>query len=445
MEDRNRTFPACVAIAAALVGALVAGPSSAHAATFTSRTVESYVDRTTPWGPLRVADLAHVDDTGAPAMCLDSAADAPDGHDYPADSPAPEALRRIVTPLARGRGWPGLDGDELRSATQIALWMQLGQMRSEELTPSAGVPGSRGAAVLAGAEALCARNARNLVPIHVTFPRLRALPVDGYMLAGPFRVGPGDTSAMSFDVTAPADVTVRDGHGASRTTFSCDEPFFLAVSPQDADRSMEATVTVAWDETVATVWDAPAAGVQHMLTFRTEEAYDELPVSATFTKLTTKVVFADGAPAAGVELTVVNEKTGLMTTVVTTEDGTAALFGLEPGTFRVSQGQVPARYLPAPCVTLSLGESGAGHAVFENALAHAVVPAPSDEPTAAAPAPGTVDTRPPSADARIGDPAPARTPAPATGDRTPIWALVACTATSLGGIIASKRVRPATV
>ncbi len=348
-------------------------PTLARARAFSSEEGNAYLGYRGPTGEGALGGFRLLSDAGTFAYCMDSAASLPAGQTYARQGAPSLPLARIVA-----AGYPardsafGVSGDELRYATQVAIWQHLSQIRSVDVTRSAEPGfGESYERIRSAVDALLAEGwTENPVP--AIYPeQCEAVMLDnGSLVAGPYSVQvelAGPTYQVEVAETASRCFPC-DASGAARSTFSSDEEFYLRLDAGAALRSLDATVSLTATNVSVTEWEAPDALLQDVLEVETTQTAIALKAQAVCTELVVLKSAEDGVPVTGTRFRIQDAKGGYDAVHEIAEGDRVSIVGLRAGTYTVEEVDVPSRYRVPLAQAVSLTRGGTTQVLVRNDL-----------------------------------------------------------------------------
>lgn len=348
-------------------------PTLALGRAFSAKEGNAYLGYRGSSGDTALGGFRLASDAGSVAYCLQSAASLPSGDDYTRQVAPSLPLARIIS-----AGYParesafGVSGDELRYATQVAIWQHLSQIRSVDVTRSPDEAfGASHERIRFAVDALLAGRTKGPRPAAVSPAQCEAVMLDnGSLVAGPYSVHVelgGPTYCVEVNESA-AGCFPSDASGTARSTFAADEEFYLRLDARTSPRSLDATVSLTATDVTVTEWEAPDAFLQDVLEVEATQTAISLTAQAVCAELVVVKVAEDGAPVAGTRFRIRDAKGSHDAVHEITDGDRVSIVGLRAGAYTVEEVDVPSRYRVPSSQTVSLDRGGTTQVVVRNEL-----------------------------------------------------------------------------
>ncbi|WP_242218047.1 SpaA isopeptide-forming pilin-related protein [Bacillus cereus group sp. BfR-BA-01380] len=294
--------------------------------------------------------------SGSIEYCLSLNLPSPTGQDLPEMGRATDAVYRVLlngypqkSPAELGVSTP----EEAYYATQLAVWITLGQLQVDEL-----VPQNQQIHTLMKQLVEKSKNGKESqnVFFNVTSPDSQNVKQNGdYLETGLYTI---QTNAVSGTYTiegenAPAGIQLLNENGEKKTTFSINEKFKILIPKNTASRDFKFRIKSTLTNLQAITFDGKR-NIQNTATLlqrSKEEISTELVVKwETLGSLKVMKFDENKQPLQGAVFEVSNEKGDIQKNITSDHTGVAELHQLPIGTYFVKEVQAPEGYVLDPTV-----------------------------------------------------------------------------------------------
>ncbi|WP_051957285.1 SpaA isopeptide-forming pilin-related protein [Bacillus sp. UNC322MFChir4.1] len=294
--------------------------------------------------------------SGSIQYCLSLNLPSPNGQDLPEMGRATDAVYRVLlngypqkSPAELGVSTP----EEAYYATQLAVWITLGQLQIDEL-----VPQNQQVHTLMQQLVEKSKNGKESQDVffNVTSPDSQNVKQNGdYLETDLYTI---QTNAVSGTYTiegenAPAGIQLLNENGEKKTTFSINEKFKILIPKNTASGDFKFKIKSTLTNLQAITLDGKRR-IQNTATLlerSKEEISTELVVKwETLGSLKVMKFDENKQPLQGAVFEVSNEKGDIKTNITSDHTGVAELHQLPIGTYNVKEIQAPEGYVLDPTV-----------------------------------------------------------------------------------------------
>ncbi|WP_330937840.1 SpaA isopeptide-forming pilin-related protein (plasmid) [Bacillus amyloliquefaciens] len=287
-------------------------------------------------GYLPTEQIKSVSDPTRFAYCLEPGKHSPDHVDMPSAGQMNDKVYRVLS-----YGYPNATASELgvssnakaHYATQIAIWLTIGEVKASNLTYS---DNSIEKAVQHLLNKAASEKDTQNVSVTVTPDNAKASVKGDYLVTEPYTVKSSATGTYTVSLSgAPKNAVVTDVNGKVKSTFSANEQFKIQLPKNTPTDKVKVTVNTEMNKLVSMQYNSDGT-YQNIVSLKEVKKNVEVGVSASWETtgaLQILKVTEDNAPLTGVIFDIFDQSGEKVTSVQTDKNGKATASKLPIGKY----------------------------------------------------------------------------------------------------------------
>ncbi|MED5049444.1 SpaA isopeptide-forming pilin-related protein [Bacillus siamensis] len=287
-------------------------------------------------GYLPTEQIKSVSDPTRFAYCLEPGKHSPDHVDMPSAGQMNDKVYRVLS-----YGYPNATASELgvssnakaHYATQIAIWLTIGEVKASDLTYSDNSIEKAVQHLLN--KAAIEKDTQN-VSVTVTPDNAKASVKGDYLVTEPYTVKSSATGTYTVSLSgAPKKAVVTDVNGKVKSTFAANEQFKIQLPKNTPTDKVKVTVNTEMNKLVSMQYNSDGT-YQNIVSLKEVKKNVEVGVSASWETtgaLQILKVTEDNAPLTGVIFDIFNQSGEKVTSVQTDKNGKATASKLPIGNY----------------------------------------------------------------------------------------------------------------